>query len=32
VERMLAMKHRKAVTSEVQDRYIKATKKVRLRF
>jgi len=24
---MLAMKHRKAVTSEVQDRYIKATKK-----
>jgi len=26
---MLAMKHRKAVTSEVQDRYIKATKKGR---
>ena len=26
---MLAMKHRKAVTSEVQDRYIKATKKVK---
>jgi len=26
---MLAMKHRKAVTSEVQDRYIKATKKTK---
>jgi len=26
---MLAMKHRRAVTSEVQDRYIKATKKVK---
>ena len=26
---MLAMKHRKAVTSEVQDRYVKATKKVK---
>ena len=24
---MLAMKHRKAVTIEVQDRYVKATKK-----
>ena len=26
---MLAMKHRKAVTSEVQNRYVKATKKVK---
>jgi len=26
---MLAMKHRKAVTGEVQDRYIKATKKTK---
>ena len=26
---MLAMKHRKAVTSEVQDRYVKATKKTK---
>jgi len=26
---MLAMKHRKAVTSEVQDRYVKATKKAK---
>ena len=29
VERMLAMKHRKAVTSEVQNRYVKATKKIK---
>jgi len=26
---MLAMKHRKAVTSEVQNRYVKATKKIK---